>query len=222
MFKLLSKLNAKDNVQFGNAIVLKGRERFEFNRLVKQRSRLTISGKKGCQLPQQLTQVITDFNSRENQTIIPQTVKSQTIICARWAFFSFLKSTVDQRWEIVEQNNRFRKYLRNHHTNVCKKENGTTCNKCTRRHHRSRSGNEASLGLRPVQKVKIKDKESKHVEFLAMIVVPTQVLFGRLSQRRGLIAPKVHLTMNSAGGQKKSKESELVNITVVSISEEAI
>ena len=33
---------------------------------------------------------------------------------------------------------------------------------------------------------------------------------------------KVHLTMNLVGGQKKSEESELIILTVVSTSEEAI
>ena len=49
----------------------------------------------------------------------------------------YQKSTVDEKWEIVKQNNRCRKCLRAHHTNSCKKPDGTTCDKCTRRHHRS-------------------------------------------------------------------------------------
>ena len=39
---------------------------------------------------------------------------------------------------------------------------------------------------------------------------------------RKLGGPKVHLTMSLAGGQKKYEESELINITVVSTSEEDI
>ena len=49
----------------------------------------------------------------------------------------YQKSTVDEKWEIVKQNNRCRKCLRVHHTNSCKIPDGTTCDKCTRRHHRS-------------------------------------------------------------------------------------
>ena len=41
-------------------------------------------------------------------------------------------STVDQRWEIVKQNQRCRKCLRSHHTKDCKKSDGTTCDKCKR------------------------------------------------------------------------------------------
>jgi len=43
-----------------------------------------------------------------------------------------------------------------------------------------------------------------------------------VKKKLGLSGPKVHLTMNLAGGQKRSEESELVNITVVSILDEAI
>ena len=49
---------------------------------------------------------------------------------------TYQKADVNRRWEIVKQNNRCRKILRAHHTNICKKPDGTTCNKCTRRHHR--------------------------------------------------------------------------------------
>ena len=43
-----------------------------------------------------------------------------------------------------------------------------------------------------------------------------------VKEKLSLSGPKVHLTMNLAGGQKRSEESELVNITVVSVSDEAI
>ena len=39
---------------------------------------------------------------------------------------------------------------------------------------------------------------------------------------RKLGGPKVHLIMSLDGGQKKNEESELINITVVSTSEEDI
>ena len=50
---------------------------------------------------------------------------------------TYQKADVNRRWEIVKQNNRCRKCLRAHHTNICKKPDGTTYNKCTRRHQRS-------------------------------------------------------------------------------------
>ena len=76
----------------------------------------------------------------------------------------------------------------------------------------------------PVQKVKIKDKHGNFVEALAMLDSGsnTSLISKNVTKKLGLSGPKVHLTMNLAGGQKKSEESELVNITVVPISEETI
>ena len=60
----------------------------------------------------------------------------------------YQRSTIDQRREIVKQNNRCQKCLRKHHTNVCKKPDGLACNKCTRRHHRTHH-NEQFLPANP-------------------------------------------------------------------------
>ena len=156
----------------------------------------------------------------------------------------------------MQQMNLCRKCLRNHHTNVCKKEDGTTYDKCTRRHHRFLHNEPALLpvnsnlsphvapftskrqeasnhsaqetktvpGFCPVQKVKIKDKDGNHVEVLAMLDSGSNSSFisKNVLRKLGLSGPKVHLTMNLAGGQKKSEESELINITVVSTFEEDI
>lgn len=43
--------------------------------------------------------------------------------------------TVRPRWEIVKQHWRCCKIA--HHTNDCKKPDGLTCNKCSKKHHRS-------------------------------------------------------------------------------------
>ena len=76
----------------------------------------------------------------------------------------------------------------------------------------------------PVQKVKIKDKDGNFVEALAMLDSGSNTSFisKNVTKKLGLSGPKGHLTMNLAGGQKKSEESELVNIAVVPISEETI
>ena len=77
----------------------------------------------------------------------------------------------------------------------------------------------------PVQKVKIKDKDGNFVEALAMLDSGSNTNFiskNAVTKKLGLSGPKVHLTMNLAGGQKKSEESELVNIAVVPISEDTI
>ena len=111
----------------------------------------------------------------------------------------YQKSTVDEKWEIVKQNNRCRKCLRAHHTNSCKKPNGITCDKCTRRHHRSlhnervppnsdqgterfnpqtkvkEASNQNAQGktsvsaICPVQKVKIRGQNGNFTEALAML-----------------------------------------------------
>ena len=76
----------------------------------------------------------------------------------------------------------------------------------------------------PSAEVKIKDKDGNHIEVLAMLDSGSNSSFisKNLIKKLELSGPKVYLTMNLAGGQKKSEDSELVNITVVSISEEAI
>ena len=50
----------------------------------------------------------------------------------------------------------------------------------------------------------------------------TSLISKNLTKNLGLSGPKVCLTMNLAGGQKKSEESELVNIIVIPISGETI
>ena len=79
-------------------------------------------------------------------------------------------------------------------------------------------------GLCPVQKVKIKDNEGNYVEVIPMLDSGSNSSFisKNVKEKLGLSGPKVHLSMNLAGGQKRSEESELVNITVVSVSDEAI
>ena len=74
------------------------------------------------------------------------------------------------------------------------------------------------------QKVKIKDKDGNFVEALAMLDSGSNTSFisKNVTNKLGLSGPKVLLTINLAGGQKKSEESKLVNITVVPISEETI
>ncbi|CAB3992733.1 uncharacterized protein LOC110233025 [Paramuricea clavata] len=50
----------------------------------------------------------------------------------------YKKLTVNQRWDIVQQNKRCRKCLRaSHHTRDCKKPDGTSCDKCKKNHHKS-------------------------------------------------------------------------------------
>ena len=79
-------------------------------------------------------------------------------------------------------------------------------------------------GLCPVQKVKIKDKDGNLVEVLAMLDSGSNTSFisKNVKKKLGLIGTKTHLTINLAGGNKKSEESELINMSVVSTAEENI
>ena len=62
------------------------------------------------------------------------------------------------------------------------------------------------------------------VETLAMLDggSSTSLISKNVTKKLGSSGPKVHLTTNLAGGQKKSEESELVIVTIVPISEGTI
>ena len=74
-------------------------------------------------------------------------------------------------------------------------------------------------GLCPVQKVKIKDKDGNFLEDSGS---NTSFISKNVKKKLSLSGTKTHLTMNLAGGNKKSEESELINISVVSTAEEHI
>ena len=175
----------------------------------------------------------------------------------------YQSSTVDQRWEIVKQNQRCRKCLRPHHTRDCKQIDGSTCDKCKKNHHRSlhndRKGpktpnldpnaapfqdpnhnavnNNADTntvkqqcdiktvaGLLPIQKVKVENSEGEFIEILAMLDSGsnTSLLSKVAAKKLGLSGPQTHLTMNLAGGSKRSETSEIIGITLMSPVEEHV
>ena len=174
--------------------------------------------------------------------------------------------TVNQRWEIVKQHWRCRKWLRVQHMNDCKKPDGSTCTKCRKNHHwclhnektgetntslnpkaplfqsqfqgptptsnGSIQGNavyqkskfKPVTGLCPVQKVKVMNKNGNFVEVLAMLDSGsnTSLLSKSAAGRLGLSGAATRLTMNLAGGKKKSEPSEIINIMVASPTDEDI
>ena len=79
-------------------------------------------------------------------------------------------------------------------------------------------------GLCPVQKVKVMDSGGTPVEMLAMIDSGsnTTLLSKNAAERLGIIGTATHLTMNLAGGEKRSETSEIIEITVASTTEEDI
>ena len=167
----------------------------------------------------------------------------------------YKKLTVNQRWDIVQQNKRCRKCLRaSHHTRDCKKPDGTSCDKCKKNHHKSLhnerngvpplnpsaapfsvqeraisqnhniEGIKHGIGLCPIQKVKVKDADGNFVEMLALLDTGsnTSLLSKKAAMKLVLTGSQIHLTMNLAGGEKRSEDSEILEIAVVSCTEEDI
>ena len=59
-------------------------------------------------------------------------------------------SRVNQRWEIVRLNRRSRKGLRApHHSNDCKRADGTTCGNCKKNYHRSLHNDKRNEPMQP-------------------------------------------------------------------------
>lgn len=79
-------------------------------------------------------------------------------------------------------------------------------------------------GLRPIQKVTVFDIEGKPFELLAMLDSGsnTSLLSKNAAEKLQLTGSKTHLTMNLAGGETKSEESELVEITITPTDEQSI
>ena len=73
-------------------------------------------------------------------------------------------------------------------------------------------------GLCPVQKVGVINGNGEFVEVLAMLDSGsnTSLLSKNAARRLGLSGSATHLTMNLAGGKKKSEASQIIDITVAS------
>ena len=72
--------------------------------------------------------------------------------------------------------------------------------------------------------VKVVNKDGNFVEVLAMLDSGsnTSLLSKSAASRLGLNGSATHLTMNLAGGKKKSEPSQIIDITVASPTEEDI
>ena len=79
-------------------------------------------------------------------------------------------------------------------------------------------------GLCPVQKVGVMNGNGEFVEVLAMLDSGsnTSLLSKNAARRLGLSGSATHLTMNLAGGKKKSEASQIIDITVASPADEDI
>ena len=276
MSQLLSKLDPKDNSDFGREMKREGNEETVSNLIawLHQEASIRSRGKtspvsegriegrrdKG---PKKTENNATSSEETDDETC-PLNCKTKHHLAACPKFQNL---TVNQKWEIVKQHWRCRKCLRAHHTNDCKKPDGSTCDKCRKNHHRSlhneKSG-ETNTSLNPkaapfqsqfqgpsaswngniqgnavyqksklkpvtgpvcpVQKVKVMIRNGNFVEVLAMLDSGsnTSLLSKNAARRLGLSGSATHLTMNLAGGKKKSEPSQIINITVASLTDEDI
>ena len=140
MSQLLSKLDASDNIEFGREMLRMGKEENVLNLIdwLNKEASLRSRIKRDTNYRNNSREHRSDNNANDSgldqDEKCPLGCKTKHLLSA---CPMYQKSTVDEKWEIVKQNNRCRKCLRAHHTNSCKKPDGTTCDKCTRRHHRS-------------------------------------------------------------------------------------
>ena len=146
MSQLLSKLDPKDNSDFGREMKREGNEETVSNLIawLHQEGSVRSRGKTStfCEGrnesrrekgPKKTENNATNSEETDDETCpLDCKTKHHLAACPK-----FQNLTVNQRWEIVKQHWRCRKCLRMHHTNGCKKPDGSTCNKCRKNHHRS-------------------------------------------------------------------------------------
>ena len=253
MSQLLSKLDPDDNADFGREMMREKKEENVKNltEWLHREASIRSRGKVAVETERRV-KIDSHTSDKENDW-------EECPLCSTRHLLSacpvFQGSTVDQRWETVRRHNRCRKCLRSHHTNNCRKPDGTTCTQCTRRHHRSlhseKSATDASNsqlnpaaapfvnqktstnstlegtplpGICPVQKIYAQREDGQVVEVIAMLDSGsnTSLLSKKAAQRLGLTGMKTHLTMNLAGGEKRTEATELVDITVISAKDSSI
>jgi hypothetical protein len=146
MSQLLSKLDPRDNAAFGREMKRNSREENVPNLIqwLHEEAGLRSRGKPESERNEDRSQQRGSYNRRTdnhssdvevtNDGSCPFGCQTKHLLAA---CPHYQTSTVDQRWEIVKQNQRCRKCLRPHHTKDCKKTDGTTCDKCKKNHHRS-------------------------------------------------------------------------------------
>ena len=273
MSQLLSKLDPNDNSDFGREMKREGKEETVSSLIawlhqeagIRSRGKTSTFSEGRNESRRDKGPKRTEHNAADSKETDDETcplgckTKHHLAACPKFQFL-----TVNQKWEIVKQHWRCRKCLRAHHTNDCKKPDGSTCDKCRKNHHRAlhneRTGEtNTSLnpraapfqsqfqgpsttsngnvqgnavyqksklkpvtGLCPVQKVKVMNRNGNFVEVLAMLDCGsnTSLLSKNAARRLGLNGAPTHLTMNLAGGKKKSEPSQIIDVTVASPTDE--
>ena len=146
MSQLLSKLDTKDNAEFGREMRRSKKEENVQNLIqwlhdeasVRSRGKCdseSNSEERGSQRGQYSRKTANHSpNADASKDTCPLGCQSTHMLaaCPRYQ-----ASTVDQRWEIVKKHQICRKCLQSHHTKDCKKADGSTCDKCEKNHHKS-------------------------------------------------------------------------------------
>ena len=276
MSQLLSKLDPKDNSDFGREMKREGNEETVSNLIswlhqeasIRYRGKTSpvsegrIEGRRDKGPKKTENNATSSEETDEENCPLNCKTKHHLAACPK-----FQNLTVSQKWETVKQHWRCRKCLRAHHKNDCKKPDGSTCDKCRKNHHRSlhnEKAGETNTSLNPkaapfqsqfqgpsaswsgniqgntvyqksklkpvtgpvcpVQKVKVITRNGNFVEVLAMLDSGsnTSLLSKNAARQLGLSGSATHLTMNLAGGKKKREPSQIIDITVASLTDEDI
>ncbi|XP_022809614.1 uncharacterized protein LOC111346605 [Stylophora pistillata] len=160
MSQLLSKLHERDNTNCGREMQRAGKEKNVSNLVtwLHREATLRSRGKRDDDNADEKERTHrgptfrrTDNHAANNDRTPEQeacplgcTSKHQLAACPLYQ-----SSTVNQGWDVVKQSKRCRKCLRPHHTNDCRKPDGTTCDKCKKNHHRSLHNEKINLNLSP-------------------------------------------------------------------------
>ena len=152
MSQLLSKLDSRDNVDFGREMKRMSKDENVNNLLdwLHQEASLRSRGKKDAESDEKPTERYqrpfhprrSDNHATTTTTASTQDDESCPFDCTEKHLLPacpvYQGLTVSQRWDTVKKHRRCRKCLRaSHHTNDCKKGDGTSCDKCKKNHHRS-------------------------------------------------------------------------------------
>ena len=146
MSQLLSKLDPSDNSHFGREMKREGKEETVSNLIawLHQEASIRSRGKRSS-VSEERNESRRDKGPKKTENNAASGEETDDEACPLGcktklhlaACPTFQLLTVNQRWEIFKQHWRCRKCLRAHHTNDCKKPDGSTCDKCRKSHHRS-------------------------------------------------------------------------------------
>ncbi|KAK3744212.1 hypothetical protein QZH41_013564, partial [Actinostola sp. cb2023] len=141
------KLDSRDNVDFGREMKRQSKEENVENLLdwLHQEASLRSRGKIDVENDDKIerSQRVVHQNRTENHANATSVPDDETcpLGCTEKHLLpacpAYQSSTVSQRWDAVKKHQRCRKCLRSHHTNDCKRADGTSCDKCEKNHHRS-------------------------------------------------------------------------------------